>query len=472
MTAGAGTTRAVVIAGAGSGVGKTSIALGVAAALRRRGLRVQPFKVGPDFLDPTYLSRAAGRTCYNLDGWMTRREYVLDLFADVAADADVAIIEGVMGLFDGASATSIEGSTAEIAAWLGAPVVLVVNAHGVARSLAAMVAGFASFEPGVRIAGVIANQAGTSRHGEWLAQSLAAAQLPPLVGCVPRGALPALASRHLGLVSADAHVLPDEAMAALADAVERHVDLDRLLSAAPPLAVAGVNAPPPAAAAPHLQSASRLRLGLARDEAFHFYYPDNLEMFAARGVEWVEFSPLSDRALPAGLAGLYIGGGYPEVHARRLAANATMLGSVRDFAASGRPIYAECGGLMYLARSIRTLDGELPVLTGVLPIDTAMLPRLRTLGYVEATTVGASLLGAAGCTVRGHEFHYSEVVADDSTAAGFEPAYRAVRRREQGGAGTPEGWRRGNVLAGYVHVHFASCPWAADWFVHCCEEFA
>ena len=213
-------------------MGKTSLVLGIVRALARQGLRVQTFKVGPDFLDPTYLARASGRTCYNLDAWMTSPEYVRRLFARAAADADLAVIEGVMGLFDGASPNAFEGSTAEIASLLAAPILLVVNAHGAARSLAATVKGFTEFEPGLSVAGVIANQSGSSRHAAWLSEALASAALPPLVGATPRGSLPALQSRHLGLATADEAVLDEATLDVLADACEEHLDMPRLLEIA------------------------------------------------------------------------------------------------------------------------------------------------------------------------------------------------------------------------------------------------
>ncbi len=222
----------LVIAGTGSGVGKTSLALGLTRRLARQGLRVQTFKVGPDFLDPTYLAMASGRTCYNLDGWMTSRDYVRQLFARATADADIAIIEGVMGMFDGASPNTLEGSTAEIAQWLDAPLLLVVNSHGAARSLAATVQGFARFEPGVRVAGVIANQGGSDRHRAWLAEALAGAAAPPLVGMLPRGSLPTLPSRHLGLVSAEQAGLSAGILDQLADACDQHLDVSAIVELA------------------------------------------------------------------------------------------------------------------------------------------------------------------------------------------------------------------------------------------------
>lgn len=452
----------LVIAGTGSGVGKTSLALGLARELARRGLRVQTFKVGPDFLDPTYLAMASGRTCYNLDGWMTSCEYVRRLFARATADADVGLIEGVMGLFDGASPCALEGSTAEIAAWLDAPILLVSSAHGAARSMAATVKGFAEFEPGIRVSGVIANQSGSPRHRAWLAEALDAAGLPPLVGAIPRGAIPSLPSRHLGLVTASDDHLAPPILDRLADACRQHVDIPRLLE----LVKTGVRQ---AATEQDEGDPQRpgcgLRLGIARDDAFHFYYPDNLESIERAGATWVPFSPLSDTQLPADLDGLYFGGGYPELYAARLAENRTMLADVRRFAASGRSVYAECGGLMYLGRSLAAVDGTRHAMAGVVPLDTAMLPRLKTLGYAEVSLATDSLWGPAGQVCRGHEFHYSEIIGDDGAAEGWQAAYSVRRRRAEP---STEGFARGNVLASYVHLHWASRPDAIGHFLSRC----
>jgi cobyrinic acid a,c-diamide synthase len=450
----------LVIAGTGSGVGKTSLALGLARCLARQGLRVQTFKVGPDFLDPSYLSAASGRTCYNLDGWMTSRDYVRRLFARATADADIALIEGVMGLFDGATAHTLEGSTAEIALWLDAPVLLVANVHGVARSLAATVKGFTHFDPELRVAGVIGNHGGSPRHHALLSEALSGAGTVPLVGMVPRGSLPALPGRHLGLVAADHANLAPELFDALADACSQHLDIPAIVELARSAGSIEAEEPLPETAAPRT-----LRLGIARDEAFHFYYPDNLEELARRGAEWVPFSPLADRRLPADLDGLYFGGGYPELHAARLAENTGMLADVRDYAASGRVLYAECGGMMYLGRTLTASDGAQYPLAGVLPIRTAMLPRLKVLGYAEVRWTADSLWGLAGEVARGHEFHYSEIVAGDQPLDGWRPAYTVRRRRDDLERG---GFCQGSILAGYVHLHWASRPAAGACFLsHC-----
>lgn len=454
----------LVIAGTGSGAGKTSLTLGLARCLARQGLRVQTFKVGPDFLDPTYLAAASGRTCYNLDGWMTSREYVRRLFARATADAEIALIEGVMGLFDGASPTTLEGSTSEIALWLDAPVVLLAGAHGVARSLAAVVKGFAEFEPGLRVAGVIGNQGGSPRHRAWLSESLSGAGAPPLLGMIPRGSLPPLPSRHLGLVAADHANVAAGLFDALADACGQHLNVPAIIEVARSAGSLVVEA-----AAAEAAAARKVRLGIARDEAFHFYYPDNLEEIARQGGEWVPFSPLADNRLPADVDGLYFGGGYPECHAARLAENTRMLSAVREYAASGRAIYAECGGLLYLSRSLTTVDGTRYPLAGALPIGTAMLERLKVLSYAELRWAADSLWGRAGEVARGHEFHYSAIVGGDRPADGWQPAYTVCRRGERPVAG---GLRKGNILAGYVHLHWASRPEAARHFVSCCENAA
>ena len=444
----------IVIGATHSGTGKTSLSLALVAALRRRGLLVQTFKVGPDFLDPTYHTIASGRPCYNLDGWMTGREYVCDLFARTSADADIAIIEGVMGLFDGADAESSEGSTAEIAQWLNAPVLLVVNAHGVARSIAAMVKGFAGFESGLNVAGVVANQCGSDRHSAWLSDSLKSESLPVLVGAIPRGAFPELPSRHLGLVSADSRVLPENVINALADAAERYVSIDDMLNIAR-------NAPPLENASERCLAEKRVRIGVARDEAFHFYYQDMFDEMARRGCELVEFSPVKDAHLPD-VDGLYIGGGYPEACAEALSANKSMLDSIQRFAQTNKPIYAECGGLMYLSGGLETLDGKRYALVGLLPSWTRMREKKKALGYVEITLKEDSLWGARGDVLRGHEFHYSELIDNPN----WKPVYDVKRRRSD--EITLEGFQNGNILASYAHLHYGSRLGAIERFITKC----
>ncbi len=431
----------LVVGGVSSGVGKTTATLSLIAALRARGLDVAAFKCGPDYLDPTYHRVAAGRPCHNIDGWMMGRDAVLDTFIRGSAGADIAIIEGVMGLFDGASPTSDAGSTAEIAKWLDAPVLLVADAGGMARSIAALATGFARFDPDVTVAGVLCNRVGSRGHLDLLQRALAA---PPVVGGLPKSPAHAFPERHLGLRTADPAETSAQIEAWGAHAAE-WIDLDRVLdlaSAAPAL--------PPAAPAPSRASA-RCRIGIAWDEAFHFYYLHNLAQLEACGAELVRFSPVRDAHLPA-VDGLILGGGYPELFARELAANQTMRDDVRAFAEAGRPIYAECGGLMYLTRAIET-DGGRHDMVGVVPADAIATGARQALGYVEAETTTDTILGPAGSRFRGHEFRYSFLRDVDDRAT---RAFRVRKRR--GGDPDTVGFAIDNVVASYMHAHWASNP--------------
>ncbi len=447
----------LIVGGTQSGVGKSSVTLALVAALRQRNLRVQTFKVGPDYLDPSHLSRASGRPCYNLDGWMSDKGYVNRLFARTCADADIAIIEGVMGLFDGGSANSLQGSTAQIADWLQAPVLLVVNAHGMARSIAAMVQGYTNFEPTVNIGGIIANMCGSASHGQWLEQALEAAQLPPLLGAIPREALPTLPSRHLGLVSGEETDWNEAMFADLSNSASEYIDLEKLIDQAKLAPKLGSAVAEPAVAAD-----SGLRLAVAYDSAFQFYYQDLFDALEQRGVELCFFSPLQDDCLPPGSDALYLGGGYPEVHIESLSGNGLMLRSVCDFCLSGRPVYAECGGLMYLSQGVEESDQQWP-LTGVLPCWSRMLPKRKALGYVEANLQGSTLFGDKGTTLRGHEFHYSELCSNPISVDGWQSLYQLKQNRS--GKCRAEGYQKGNVLASYAHLYLAAHRHAIDTFI-------
>jgi cobyrinic acid a,c-diamide synthase len=451
-------TRGVVIAGTQSGVGKTTVTLGLLAALRRRGLAVQPFKVGPDFIDPGHHTRAAGRVSRNLDGWMLSHEANLALFRRQARQAEVAVVEGVMGLFDGYDGLSEAGSTAQMAKWLGLPVLLVVDARALARSAAALVKGFAGFDPALTLAGVVFNRVGSPGHLEYLQQALSQVEGVKGFGGLPREAALGIPERHLGLTTAEDHRLDDAYLDHLAEVMETHLDLDGLLAAMPRLALP--EEPAPAAAPPVV------RLGVARDRAFCFYYPENLELLAGLGAELVTFSPLNDRELPAGLHGIYLGGGYPELYAGQLADNEGLKQALKQKAAEGLPIYAECGGLMYLSWEIRDLEGRLFPMAGVFPFTVQMLPRLKALGYREVTLTADGLLGPVGTRARGHEFHYSEIVGRPD---GVPRLYRLTPRR--GGEAVEEGYRENHVLASYVHLHFGSNPEVARHLVASCQAY-
>jgi len=421
----------IVIAGTHSGVGKTTVATGIMAALCRRGLRVQGFKIGPDFIDPTYHRVATGRASHNLDGWMLSRETNLEIFARATEDADVAVIEGVMGMFDGKDGLSLAGTTAEMATWLDAAVVLVLDASALAGSAAAIVHGFDTLVPEVRVSAVVANFVAGPGHYEFLRQAIGARCRAEAVGYLPPEAALVFPERHLGLHLAG-ETLTEDRLRALAECVESHVDLDRLLSL-------GAR---PRVASPVRTSArdTRVRIGIARDAAFCFYYEANLELLRACGAELVEFSPIADRALPDNLGGIYFGGGYPELHAESLAANRSMRRAVADFVARDGPVYAECGGFMYLTESIVDLEGGAWPMVGIFPTRARMQARLAKLGYIEVETDSG--------LARGHEYRHSTV--DEMPA----DAYRVHA-----------------ALGSYVHLHFLSCPQFAEEFVDRCEKW-
>jgi len=446
--------RILVVAGTGSGVGKTTVTLGLLEAYRRRGLVVQAFKVGPDFIDPGLHAMVTGRPSYNLDGWMCGRDAVLATVARHTGDADVAVVEGVMGCFDGADATGEDGSTAQIAKWLGAPVVLVIDASGQSRSAAAVVAGFERFDPALTVAAVIANRVGGDVHGRWLAEAIEASCHAVPIGAIPRADALVLPERHLGLVTAAEGVLTSDFRAHLAGAVERHIDLDRLLTLATP-SVGEV--PVRIGAVPR-----RVRLGVAHDVAFQFYYEENLALLREAGAELVFWSPLRDEV--PDVDGLYFGGGYPELHAPRLAGNVGALKTVRRLAEHGLPIYAECGGLMYLAEALEDLDGVAHPMVGLLPSTIRMRPRSMTLGYREIRFSADAPLGRAGAAARGHEFHYSTIAPVPATVP------RVWRLEGRHGGDRPEGYLIGHALMTYVHVHFASNPDLPRAFVEACAD--
>lgn len=449
----------LVIAGTASNVGKTTVMVGLVRALRVRGLRVAVFKCGPDYLDPTYHVRAADAPCHNLDGWMMGREAVLSTFTHASQGADIAMIEGVMGLFDGASPTSDEGSTAEIAKWLQAPVLLVCDAGGMARSIAALAKGFSTFDPDLQISGLICNRLGSRGHLDLLRK--ATEGKPPVLGGLSKEAALAFADRHLGLHLADREAVPEDIFVSWGDLVSEWCDVDAIVA----LARSAPVLPETPVMERVVEEGAGCRIGLAFDEAFHFYYDDNLRRLESLGAELVRFSPIHDAHLPD-VDGLYFGGGYPEAHAEDLSRNLSMRNDVRSFAEAQGPIYGECGGLMYLSNGIRTLDGVLHPMVGLIPGEAEMKDRLQALGYVEVDTQDETMLGPSGLKFRGHQFRYS----DFSLPADVECCYNVRRRR--GGESFQEGYRKGKTLASYVHAHWASNPLLAQGFVQACVAHA
>ncbi len=448
----------ILIAGASSGVGKTTVTTGVVGALRRRGLAVQPFKVGPDYIDPSYLTQVAGRPCRNLDGWMVPPAALAELYVRATAAADVAVVEGVMGLFDGHPGREGAGSSAQVAKLLGLPVLLVVDVGKLGQSAAAVALGYARLDPEVRVVGLVANNVGSPGHLRLVAAAVERATGLPMVGHLPRREELAIPERHLGLIPV-AEGRTDESFFAHAVAqVEEAFDLAALLHLAEQAAPLD---PVPTGLFPASRRPPVAAIAVAQDEAFCFYYQDNLDLLAAWGAQLLPFSPLRDRSLPVGAQGLYFGGGFPELFAEQLAANGPMRESIRAAHVAGMPIYAECGGLMYLCRSLGDLAGGRHPAVGLVPAEAGMAGSRLTLSYVEARARCQTPLLAVGETARGHEFHRSRV----------EPSLDGPAAVYDVGDGRREGYLDGNLLASYVHLHFASNPCLAPNFVAACAAW-
>nr|WP_234971491.1 cobyrinate a,c-diamide synthase [Jatrophihabitans endophyticus] len=446
----------VVVSAPASGQGKTSVATGLLGAFRQAGLTVSPHKVGPDYIDPGYHTLAAGRPGRNLDPFLVGEERIVPMFAHGAVTpqpADVAVVEGVMGLFDGASGRADFASTAHVARLLAAPVVLVVDASGAARSVAALLHGFATFDDSVRLGGVIFNRVGSPAHTALLREAVEPLGIPVL-GAIGRRDSLAVPSRHLGLVpAAERSAAALDVVAELTQVVREAVDLEavlRLARSAPPLDVPEIGPPPPAPVS--------ARIAVAAGRAFTFGYAEQPEVLRAAGAETVPFDPMVDERLPKGVDGVVIGGGFPEVHAADLAANAALRAELAARARAGMPVAGECAGLLYLGRRLDEHE-----MCGVLDSEAVMTERL-TLGYREAVAPVASVLAAAGTTVRGHEFHRTALVGRGDG----EPAWRWRTRT----ADVADGAVRGNVHASYLHLNWAGNPGMAERFVAACAAGA
>lgn len=462
----------LIVTGTHSGVGKTTITAGIIAALRRRGLTPQPFKVGPDYIDPTYHRLAAGQPCRNLDTWMVPPERTASLFARACRDADVAVIEGVMGLYDGFGYEEDTGSTAHVACLLAAPVVLVIDAQKMARSAGAVALGYQQFAPDVQIAGIIVNRVGSESHGTGVRRAIEQATGLSVLGWLTHDDALQVPEAHLGLVPTEEAGDWQHFIDAAAVTVEKYLDVDRLLGLAESAATF-VDAHPlhslvhgPSSDVPHMRprKGDRPRIAVARDAAFSFYYEDNLDLLQAAGAELISFSPLDDGALPVDTEALYIGGGFPERYAGDLAANKRMLQAIRDAQAAGIPIYAECGGFMYMMEQIVDHDGVSHAGVGLVPGRAVMQNWRVRIGYCEVTAPAGNWLLPTCETARGHTFHWSDWHA---LGVGEVPSARAAWHivPRCGGDLQPEGYADGNLLASYVHLHFAWNPAIASRFV-------
>lgn len=449
----------LLIAAPSSGSGKSLVTAGIMAAFAHQ-MTVQGFKVGPDYIDPMYHTAATGRPSRNLDTWMLPTEIVRQGFARACQDADMAVIEGVMGLFDGFDASPFNGSTAEVAHLLAAPTVLVIDCARMSGSAAAVAHGFHTFVPEVRLAGVICNRVGSARHAAWLNEAIARLGIPVL-GCLP--ALPDLhvPERHLGLFTVAER--PDavrDFLSAAAAAMQQHLDLAALRV----LAESAVPLELEETTQTSADAAPIVRVAVAADEAFCFYYEDNLDELRRAGAVIVPFSPLKDEHLPPAIDGIYLGGGYPELYSAALSANCSLLDEIRAANRCGMPIYAECGGLMYLTEGIHLPAGDF-TLAGLIPGWCSMGTRLN-MGYREVETLHPGFFGAVGRRLRGHEFHYS--VWENPAP---EKAVYRIFPRSDSDSSRLEGFAEGNLQASYIHLHLGQSRDLAEHFVQTCHRW-
>ena len=450
----------IVIAATQSGSGKTTIVTGLLAALKEKGLKVQSYKVGPDYIDPGYHEIASGRPGHNLDTWLVTEEKLAEIFARTVDDADIAIIEGVMGLYDGGK--NGISSTASVAKLLDAPVLLVINAKSMGESAAALALGFKQYDPTVNIAGVILNRLGSPTHRQMIEEALERLDIP-VFGAVGRNDKMNMPERHLGLLPVQENNSEAEVVAEIGRTVGASVDIEKIIGlaeSAPEIELPARNT---------LPEKRRVRIAVARDDAFTFYYPESIYQLEISGAEIIPFSPLHDREMPEA-DGLILGGGFPEMFASELYGNESMRASIGEAAKSGMPIYAECGGFMYLMKEMVDFDGNHFPMTGIIPGSVTMNKKLQTVGYVAATMEKDTVLGRKGTVLHGHEFHFSsECAPENINPEEYPRAFTFQRMRK-----IPPylaGYAKDNILGSYLHLHFAGSPEAARSFVDKCAEY-
>eukprot|EP00934_Nitzschia_sp_Nitz4_P009468 Nitzschia sp. Nitz4//scaffold54_size114964//86650//88089//NITZ4_003862-RA/size114964-processed-gene-0.167-mRNA-1//1//CDS//3329554384//9458//frame0 len=462
---------AVIVAGTHSGCGKTTVTMAIIAALKLRGKSVQPYKCGPDFIDPEFHTAAAGRPCRNLDTRMLSEDGVRDLYFHTGKDVDICVIEGVMGLFDGAGPEDERGSAADLARLLDIPVILVIDARAMARSAAAMALGYAKMDPRVRVAGIVLNRLGSPGHADLCQTAVEKVTGIPVVANIVRDQRWEIPERHLGLAPREEGTNGTGIVApGLSDLAQYMIDNARMDLLEELAATAGPTKEVPSTAwdpTPSLSDGSSPVIAVARDEAFWFYYPENIELLESRGAQIAWFSPLRDKALPKGTDAIYIGGGYPELHGARLESNVEMLDAMRQAINSGMPVYAECGGFMYLNESIVDAEEVQSKMVGVFPGTMKMGKRLFALGYADARTREDSILGPQGTELRGHVFHWAslELASEvgSSISAGFGVEFRGEEREE--------GMHFKNCIGSWLHLHFLSNPRVSDHLVQSARKF-
>lgn len=455
----------IMIAGTHSGVGKTTITTAILSLLTRSGYNVQPFKIGPDYIDPSYHTLATGNVSRNLDSWMLEEATVRRLFYDSASIADIAVIEGVMGVFDGSAGNADTGSSAHIAKLLDCPVILIVDVKSMARSAAAVVSGFKNFDPQLNVAGIILNRIGSERHLNLVCDAIETYCDIPVIGYFKKNTKLELPSRHLGLVPTVEGGALAATVSSLPDEIAEGINIEKLVQVAKSAVTLNT---PPSLKDIFLNASEPVRIGIASDEAFSFYYEDGLDILKRGGAELIPFSPLHDHSLPDNLYGLYIGGGFPEMFIEQLSSNKQLLGEIKKAGDAGMPVFGECGGLMYLSRYITDFNGKCFSMTGLVPGGCIMQNRLVGMGYVEASAVQDNIITNAGEKIRGHEFHYSRF-QPDTVSEEHHYAFRLVRNRSR--ETVYDGFAHENILASYLHLHFCSNPELAKNFINKCRLY-
>lgn len=437
-----------IVSGTSSGSGKTTVALGLMAAYRQLGYVVQPFKCGPDFIDPGLHQLVTATVSRNLDPWMCGEDFTRMCYARHMRHGEVVVIEGVMGMFDGGMSSS-----SSLSQLLDVPGILVLDVSSMAESAAAIVKGFETLNPAAAPVGVILNRVASERHLQLVSDTIRRHCTAEILGHLPRSIDFSIPSRHLGLLTGDEAPISSEAVQLLGETVREHIDLHRLMQ----LSQKTIPEVPGLSQSP---AGPPCRIAVARDRAFCFYYEDNFDLLRAAGAELVFFSPLDDRQLPDNINGIYLGGGYPELYAEELSGNASMLAALREWIEHDHVVYAECGGFMYLTRGINSLEERFHHLVGAFPVTASMQKTRASLGYREVQTRGQSCFGPPGTILRGHEFHYSTI----------DTMPESIDRMYQVNNGTTEGYAYRRVLGGYMHLHFGFTPQVAAEFINYCRE--
>jgi len=453
----------ITIAGPYSGAGKTSVSVGLMGALKRRGLKVQAFKIGPDYIDPSHHSIMLNRPSRNLDAWMVHPNGILEIFQRATQDVDIAVIEGVMGLFDGFDESNENGSTAHIAKLLKSPVILVINVHGMAKSVAPIALGYEKYDRNVRLSGFILNEVSSKKHIDWCKKAINSVTKLPVIGALPRNKDIEMQERHLGLIPQRERAHPKPFLNLLTNFIEENVDVDRIID----IARSAEDLPKSSNKVyPKHPYKKNLAVGVALDESFNFYYQDNLDILRAYGADIRFFDTIKDKEVPSDVSGLYIGGGFPEMLPERLGANTSMLKSIKKVAEDEMPIYAECGGLMYLTDSITDFENRSYKMVGLLNSRTVMTRGL-TLNYTLADVIVDNPLSKVNDLLKGHEFHYSKILEIPKDA---RFAYRM--RIGMGIDGKHDAWLEHKALASYMHMHFAYQPKLVKNFLSACKDYS